>query len=60
MKRQLLALQKLPELLRRFNRFEKFVKTRIPQETGGQAPKKPEKQAPPTESAKAATAEKTE
>jgi len=29
MKRQLLALQKLPELLRRFNRFEKFAKPRI-------------------------------
>ena len=29
MKRQLLALQKLPELLRRFNRFEKFVKSRV-------------------------------
>jgi len=60
MKRQLLALQKLPELLRRFNRFEKFVKTRMPQEAGGQAPKMPEKQAPPTEPAKVATAEKTE
>ncbi len=32
MKRQLLALQKLPELLRRFNRFEKIVKNRMPQD----------------------------
>ena len=29
MKRQLLALQKLPDLLRRYNRFEKFAKPRI-------------------------------
>ena len=29
MKRQLLALQKLPELLRRFNRFEKFAKPKL-------------------------------
>ena len=29
MKRQLLALQKLPELLRRYNRFEKFAKSRL-------------------------------
>ena len=29
MKRQLLALQKLPELLRRYNRFEKFAKPRL-------------------------------
>ncbi|MDE2681148.1 MAG: UDP-3-O-(3-hydroxymyristoyl)glucosamine N-acyltransferase [Verrucomicrobiota bacterium] len=29
MKRQLLALQKLPDLLRRYNRFEKFTKPRI-------------------------------
>ena len=29
MKRQLLALQKLPDLLRRYNRFEKFSKPRI-------------------------------
>lgn len=29
MKRQLLALHKLPELLRRYNRFEKFAKSRL-------------------------------
>ena len=29
MKRQLLALKKLPDLLRRYNRFEKFTKDRL-------------------------------
>ena len=29
MKRQLLALKKLPDLLRRYNRFEKFAKSRL-------------------------------
>ena len=29
MKRQLLALQRLPDLLRRYNRFEKFAKSRL-------------------------------
>ncbi len=29
MKRQLLALKKLPDLLRRYNRFEKFTKSRL-------------------------------
>ena len=49
MKRQLLALQKLPELLRRFNRFEKFVKTRMPQEAVSRAKNTAEKPPPATD-----------
>ena len=42
MKRQLLALQKPPELLRRYNRFEKFAKSRLltPEETPKLKPKR--------------------
>ena len=53
MKRQLLALQKLPDLLRRYNRFEKFAIPRImtPEELAESKAK--------AEAAKAAKAEKT-
>ncbi len=53
MKRQLLALQKLPDLLRRYNRFEKFAKPRImtPEELAESKAK--------AEAAKAAKAAKT-
>ena len=51
MKRQLLALQKLPELLRRYNRFEKFAKSRLltPKKSPKPKPKRPprKKRKPP-------------